>query len=104
MKKTVRIAAGLIAAIFCIVFLSGIAVAEEKVTFIGKVKSIDLKTNTVVVTEKKTEKDITVQIEDDTTLAKLKDGRINEGDEVKVKYIIKDGKNISTYFRKTAGC
>lgn len=48
--------------------------------------------------------DVTITVEDETTLAKFKDGRITEGDEVKVKYKIKDNKKISTYFKKTAGC
>lgn len=82
---------------------SGIAISEDVISIKGKVKTIDLKTNTVVITVQDSE-EVTVTVEDETTLAKFKDGRISEGDEVKVKYITKDGKNITTYFKKAAGC
>lgn len=82
---------------------SGIAFSEDVVSIKGKVKTIDLKTNTVVITTQDGQ-EVTVTVEDETTLAKFKDGRISEGDEVKVKYTTKDGKNITTYFKKAAGC
>lgn len=102
--KRMSLIAVVVLALCSFVFLAGVAVAEEKVSFIGKVKNIDLKSKTVVVTDKKTSTDITVTVEDKETLDKLSDGRINEGDEVKVKYVVRDGKNLSTYFKKTAGC
>ncbi len=34
----------------------------------------------------------------------MKDHRINLDDEIRCKYEVIDGKNVSTYFRKTAGC
>ncbi len=83
--------------------LSGIAFSEDVVSIKGKVKTIDLKANTVVITTQDGQ-EVTVTVEDETTLAKFKDGRISEGDEVKVKYTTKDGKNITTYFKKAAGC
>lgn len=87
--------------IFSIAIFAGNVMAEEKIK--GKVKSIDLKTSTVVITFDDNP-DITITVEDDETLNKLKDGRIGVDDEVKVKYVVKDGKNVATYFRKTAGC
>ncbi len=82
---------------------AGSAAAEEKVN--GRVKSIDLSTNTVVVTSYEGQ-DVTVTISADDTAAldKLKDGRIKVEDDIKVKYVVKDGKNVATYFRKPAGC
>ena len=47
---------------------------------------------------------ITINISDDETLDKFKDKRIVPGDEIRLKYEAQDGKNISKYFRKTAGC
>ncbi|MCX7793339.1 MAG: hypothetical protein N2257_02875 [Thermodesulfovibrionales bacterium] len=82
---------------------SGTISAEEVVSLKGKVKSIDLKTGAVIITTQAGQ-EVTVIVEDEATLSKFKDGRITEGDEVKVKYTIKDGKNISTYFKKAAGC
>ncbi|MBI5213077.1 MAG: hypothetical protein HY957_06860 [Nitrospirae bacterium] len=90
-------------AIFCVAMLSGFATAEEKVSIKGKVKSIDQNANTAVVTARDG-KEVTIAVEDNATLDKFKDGRINEGDDVKVKYVIKDGKNLAVSFRKAAGC
>ncbi len=89
-------------AIFCLAMLSGIALAEEKISIKGKVKSIDLNTKTAVINADS--KDVTITVEDSGTINKLTDGRISVDDDVKVKYIIKDGKNVATYFKKAAGC
>ena len=83
--------------------LASAAGADEKI--IGRVKSIDLETKTVVVaTYEGREVTITINADDTMALDKLKDGRIKVDDDVKVKYVSKDGKNVATYFRKPAGC
>ena len=83
--------------------LAGAAGADEKI--IGRVKSIDLETKTVVVaTYEGREVTITINADDTMALDKLKDGRIKVDDDIKVKYVSKDGKNVATYFRKPAGC
>ncbi len=64
----------------------------------------DAKTATVVLKDNKTEEPVTIIINDELTLDKFKDHRIVEGDEIRCKYEKKDGKNISTMFKKTAGC
>jgi hypothetical protein len=99
--KTVMRAAFLLA--FCLAVLAGTASAEEKVN--GRVQSIDLATNTEVVTSYEGQ-DITITIsaDDQVTLDKLRDKRIRVDDDIKVKYVEKDGKNVATYFRKPAGC
>lgn len=61
-------------------------------------------TATVVLKDSKSEESTEVVINDELTLDKLKDHRISEGDEIRCKYKTTDGKNVSTYFRKTAGC
>lgn len=99
-SKTIILA---VLAIFCMAMLTGFAVAEEKVSIKGKVKSIDVNTKTVVV-DTEDGKAVTITVEDEETLKKLKDGRISTDDDVKVKYVIKDGKNVATYFKKVAGC
>lgn len=102
MKKIMR-ALFLLAAAMSLVVAAGTAKAEEKVN--GRVKSIDLATNTVVVTSYEGQDvAITVSADDTSTLNKLRDKRIKVDDDVKVKYIVKDGKNVATYFRKPAGC
>ncbi len=101
--KVSRILIISVLAIFCVVMLPGFATAEEKVSIRGKVKSIDQNTKTAVVTTSEG-KEVTIAVEDNATLDKFKDGRIGEGDDVKVKYVIKEGKNSATYFKKAAGC
>lgn len=87
----------------CLSLISGVTYATEKISIKGKVKSISIEKKTVIVTTDEG-KDIEITIEDEETINKLKDGRIDVGDDVKVKYIIKGDKNISTYFKKPAGC
>ena len=87
--------------------VSGVASADET-KMVGLVDQItmadDEKTATVILKDAKTNNPVEITIQDDETLAKLKDHRISEGDEIRCKYEVKDGKNVSTYFRKTAGC
>ena len=108
MKKAVSVllAATLIA--LAVVSFSRVAYADE-IKMIGVITKIDIagkdaKTATVVLKDKKTEKLVTIIVIDEMTLDKFKDHRIVEGDEIRCKYETKDGKNVSTYFRKTAGC
>jgi hypothetical protein len=77
--------------------------AEEKISIKGKVKSISIENKTAIITTDEG-KDIEITVEDEETLTKFKDGRIGVDDDVKVKYIKKGDKNISTYFKKVAGC
>jgi Cu/Ag efflux protein CusF len=87
----------------CLALLASAAGAEEKIS--GRVKSIDLEAKTVVVTTYEgQEVAITISTEDASTLNKLKEKRVREDDDVKVRYVVKDGKNVATYFRKPAGC
>ena len=82
-------------AALCLAILAGVAGAEEQAK--GILKSIDLETNTVVVTTyEKQEVTITISADDTRTLKKLKKKQIKVGDEVHVKYVIKDGKNVAT--------
>ncbi len=91
-----------------VLLVSGLARAEE-VKMIGVVTKIDIagkdaKTAVVTLKDTKTEKEIEIIVNDDLTLDKFKDHRIVEGDEIRCRYEVKDGKDVSTYFRKTAGC
>ncbi len=78
--------------------------AEEKIT--GSVTKIEMATDgsSAAVVVKNDDKEVTVTVKDAETLDKFKDHRINEGDEIKLKYDVIDGKNVSKFFRKTAGC
>jgi hypothetical protein len=88
--------------------LGGVASAGET-KMVGVITQIDItgkdaKTATVTLKDTKSDQSVDIVIEDDLTLDKLKDHRIVDGDEIRCKYEVKDGKNVSTYFRKTAGC
>ncbi len=87
----------------CLIAIDGSAAREGQILLNGKVKSIDLASNTVVVTDYRG-KDVVFSIKDNEILDKFRDGRIKVGDDVNIKYIIKDGKNVPFSFRKTAGC
>lgn len=90
------------------VFAPASASADE-IKMIGVITKIDISgpdatTATATLKDNKTGELVTVVVNDELTLDKFKDHRIVTGDEIRLKYEIKDGKNISKYFRKTAGC
>ena len=108
MRKVAAVAGLLIIVALTVVSFSRIASADE-IKMVGVITKIDIagkdaKTATVVLKDNKTEQPVTIIVNDDLTLDKFKDHRIVEGDEIRCKYETKDGKNISNYFRKTAGC
>jgi len=91
-----------------VISFSGVAAADE-IKMVGVITKIDCAgkdatTANVVLKDNKTEGTVTVIVNDEMTLDKLKDHRIAEGDEIRCKYETKDGKNVSTFFKKTAGC
>lgn len=104
MKRSLRI---LFACLLAFAVLAGMARAEEQ-KMIGVVAKVEVaadgKSAAATVTDNKTGEDVKVLVTDDLTLEKFKDKRIVEGDEVRVKFEVKDGAKMSTYFRKTAGC
>jgi len=81
----------------------------DEIKFVGVITKIDIagkdaKTATATLKDNKTEALIIITVNDDLTLDKFKDHRIVEGDEIRCKYEVIDGKNVSKLFRKTAGC
>jgi len=85
------------------------AASADEIKMVGVITKIeisgpDAKTATVTLKDNKTEQPVTVIVNDEGTLDKFKDKRIVPGDEVRLKYEVKDGKNVVRYFRKSAGC
>jgi hypothetical protein len=83
--------------------------SAEEIKMVGVITKISIagkeaKTATATLKDNKTEQLIDITINDDLTLDKFKDHRIVEGDEIRCKYEVIDGKNVSKLFRKTAGC
>ena len=91
-----------------VLYVPGAASADE-IKMVGVITKIDIsgpdaKTATVTLKDNKTDQLVTVIVNDELTLDKFKDHRIVVGDEIRLKYEVQDGKNVSKYFRKTAGC
>lgn len=108
MKKAISIAFVAAQLVMAVAALSGVARADET-KMVGVITNIDLagsdaKTATVTLKDVKTEALVEIVVEDDLTLGKFKDHRIVDGDEIRCKYEVNEGKKVSTYFRKTAGC
>lgn len=111
MKKTSK-ALSLIIVIALVtfgIFAMGTNAGAEEIKLVGVITKIELagkdaKSATVVLKDNKTEESVVLAITDELTLDKIKDHRIAEGDEIRCKYEVKDGKNISIIFKKTAGC
>ncbi len=85
------------------------AASADEIKMVGVISMIDIsgpdaRTATVTLKNTKTDEEVTVIVNDDLTLDKFKDHRIVVGDEIRLKYEVQDGKNVSRYFRKTAGC
>jgi hypothetical protein len=95
-------------AVAAVVSVPGVSSADE-IKLVGVITKIeiagpDATTASVTLKDIKTDAVVTVIVNDELTLDKFKDHRIVTGDEIRLKYEVKDGKNISKYFRKTAGC
>ncbi|MBA4373779.1 MAG: hypothetical protein C0402_13080 [Thermodesulfovibrio sp.] len=90
--KSSRIVAVLALAVCCFVLAAGLAAAEEKLSLTGKIKGYDLEAKTVTIAAGDG-KEMTFTIKSDKALQKL-DDRLFKGDEVKIRYIIKDGTNL----------
>lgn len=88
--------------------VSGIAHAEEIKMVVGVITKLEVakdgKSATVTLKDNETGNLIVVNVTDDLTIDKFNDHRIGEGDGVRCKYEVVDGKNESKFFKKTAGC
>ena len=92
----------------CMISFTRTASADE-IKMVGVITKLeisgkDAKVATATLKDNKTEQLVVITVTDDLTLDKFKDHRIVEGDEIRCKYEVENGKNVSKYFRKTAGC
>jgi len=88
-----RFIAVLIMIFFSMTVIIDAAIATERIK--GLIKQIEIDTNTVVVTDERTGKDVTLIVEDKEILRKFK-----IGDKVSAIYETKDDKNIAKEFKK----
>ena len=108
MKKALSLAAVLVIVAVSLLGFTRNAQADE-IKMVGVITKIeiagkDAKTAIATLKDNKTEALVVITVNDDLTLDKFKDHRIVEGDEIRCKYEVIDGKNVSKLFRKTAGC
>lgn len=109
MKRFAIVSMLFVAAVAAAGILAPVAAFAEETKMVGVITKIDIAgpdatTATVTLKDNKTGEPVTVIVNDDLTLDKFKDHRIVVGDEIRLKYESQDGKNVSKYFRKTAGC
>ena len=78
------------------------AAAEEEMTVKGIVKEIDLNANTVIIGTYFYQ-DMTVVIEEEALLKKLKNNLIRKGDDVICRYVTQGERNKATYLSKEKG-
>jgi len=108
MRTALKVKVAAAMTVLVLLLAGGVALAEEK-KMVGDVVKIeigglDAKTAKATLKDTKTGELVAITVNDDLTLDKFKDHRIVVGDEIRCKYEVKDGKNVSKYFRKTAGC
>ncbi|HZZ84357.1 MAG TPA: hypothetical protein VFE30_07440 [Anaeromyxobacteraceae bacterium] len=108
MKRAAAVVLAAVRVMLVVLALGGVARAEDT-KMVGVITKIDIagqeaKVATATLRDVKSDKTVEITVHDDLTLDKFKDHRINEGDEIRCRYEVKKGKNVSTYFRKTAGC
>jgi hypothetical protein len=86
------------------------AAGAEEIKMIGVLTKLEMaggksaKVAVATLKDVKSAKLVPITVTDDLTLDKFKDRRIKEGDEIRCKYEVVDGKNVSKVFRKTGGC
>ena len=95
-----------IISILVLAFLAGIAfmaTAEDTQLLKGKLVSIDKAKKSIVIQEK-SGKEVTIYFEDDSVFSRIERLKIEIGEKVSVRYIIKGDKKIGTYIRSLRGC
>jgi len=87
--------------------VSNVAHADE-IKVVGVITKIEVakegKSAIVTLKDNETGNLVVVNVTDDLTLDKFNDHRILEGDGIRCKYEVINGKNESKFFKKTAGC
>jgi hypothetical protein len=108
MKKLFSILTLVALVTVCMLSFTRTASADE-IKMVGVITKLeiagkDAKVATATLKDNKTSNLVVITVTDEMTLDKFKDHRIVEGDEIRCKYEVQDGKNISKLFKKTAGC
>lgn len=100
--KTVKLVSILITMI-AFVFAITMVGAEDTELVKGKLVSVDKAKKSIVVQDKNGV-ETTIFFEDDAVFSRIERLKIEIGEKVSVRYIIKNGKKIGTYIRSLRGC
>jgi hypothetical protein len=84
------------------------AVAASQTTVIGVLKRIEMapdgKSAKVLIKNNKGGAMVTVEVTDALTLDRFQKHLIQEGVEVRCRYVVENGENLSKFLEPTAGC
>lgn len=101
--KTVRLASILITVIAFVFAITAVAGSEDTELIKGKLVSVDKVKKAIIVQDKKGV-ETTIFFEDDAVFSRIERLKIEIGEKISVRYIIKNGKKIGTYIRSLRGC
>ncbi len=84
------------------------ALAASQTTVIGVLKRIEMapdgKSAKAIIKNNKGGAMVTVEVTDQLTLDRFKKHLIQEGVEVRCRYVVENGENLSKFLEPTAGC
>jgi hypothetical protein len=107
MKKSISVVVLVVLMAVTSLMCIGTASAED-VKMVGTISKIEMaadgKSATAILKDTKSGESVNIVVSDELTLDKFNDKRIVEGDEIRCKFEIVNGKNNSKIFKKTAGC
>ncbi|MFN3739871.1 MAG: hypothetical protein ACK4TF_04265 [Thermodesulfovibrionales bacterium] len=101
--KVARLASNLITVIAFVFAITALASSEDTELIKGKLVSVDKAKKTIVIQDEKGVK-TTIFFEDDAVFSRIERFKIEIGEKISIRYIIKNGKKIGTYIRSLRGC
>ncbi len=101
--KKVNLASILIILIAFVFTITTVASSEDTELIKGKLVSLDKAKKTIVIQDKQGV-ETTIFFEDDAVFSRIERLKIEIGEKISVRYIIKNGKKIGTYIRSLRGC
>lgn len=101
--KTTKLVSILIIVMAFVFAITAVVSSEDTGLIKGKLMSVDKAKKSVVVQEK-SGVETTIFFEDDAVFSRIERLKIEIGEKVSVRYIVKNGKKIGIYIRSLRGC
>ncbi len=101
--KTARLVSILVIMIAFVFAITMVASSEDTELIKGKLVSVDKVKKSIIIQDKKGV-ETTIFFEDDAVFSRIERLKIEIGEKISVRYIIKNGKKIGTYIRSLRGC